>query len=163
MPKLYTIYKKYEKRMKYASYIPPEKHETVFDFLKSCEKSSDYTLFLVSKYKYYLKEGTFVNYDTGIVVLKDSKKNTTHYEYMKNHYLFVENKMSMVKEDQLEKYAPIRIELDDEKKERKKEKKGRKGDSMRSTFESILETIEEVDEDEWTLIFLSNDTIDSDL
>ncbi len=158
MPNLYTIYKKHEKRLKYASYIPVEKYNEIFDFLKSCEDSHNYIISLVAKNKYFLKQGYYSQYDSGIIVFKHIKTNQTIYEYIKNHYLFVENMMKMNKENQLEKYAPIVIDIDleDERKEKrekrekdkKKKKKRKEGSGIRHTLEAILEEVEEAEEEE---------------
>jgi hypothetical protein len=154
MPQLYTIYKKHEKRLKYASYIHPEKYDTIFQFLKNCEDPHNYIISLVAKNKYALKQGFFSNYDSGIIVCKHIKTNKTIYEYIKNHYLFIENIMKMNKENQLEKYAPIVIEFDNEedekqRREKKREKKRKRDREKHSEFRNTLEAIlEEVEEDD---------------
>ena len=63
--------------------------------------------------------------------------------------------MNMNKENQLEKYAPIVIDIDDlyvksskEKKKKKDKEKHKHKSSMRNTLESILETIEEEEDDD---------------
>jgi hypothetical protein len=155
MPNLYTIYKKHEKKLKYALYIPPEQYDQIFDFLKKCEDRHNYIISTVQKIKYSIKQGTFSNYDSGIIVFKNNKNNQTTYEYIKNCYIFVENTMNMNKENQLEKYAPIVIDIDDlyvksskEKKKKKDKEKHKHKSSMRNTLESILETIEEEEDDD---------------
>ncbi len=153
MPKLYSIYKKHEKRLKYALYIPSEKYEEIFSFLKNCENTSHYTLSLVSKIKYFLKQGTYSNYDSGILVLKNIKNNQSIYEYIKNHYLFIENMNLLNKENQLEKYEPIIIDIDvdnmkSKEKSRKEKKRKDKSSSLRNTLETILEDIEDEEDEE---------------
>lgn len=162
MPNLYTIYKKHEKKIKYALFINPNQYNEIFDFLKKCEDSHNYIISIVSKIKYIIKQGFFSNYDSGIIVIKHDKTNKAIYEYTKNCYLFIENTMNINKENQLEKYAPIVIDIDindlnikkssskEEKKKKNKDKdkhKDKHKSSMRNTLESILETIEEGEED----------------
>jgi hypothetical protein len=144
MKSLYDIYKKHNKKIKYALYINPNKYDEIFIFLKNNENNK-YLITLISKNKNILKQGKFVNYDSGIIILKNLK-NETCYEYTKNYFLFIENLDNLDKEDQSEKYAPIVIDFDlkEEKKKKKlKEKYKKPSSSIRQTLETLLEDIEE--------------------
>ena len=145
MKSLYELYKKYHKKIKYALYINSNKYDEIFNFLQKSEKNQNYLITLISKNKNIIKQGTFINYDSGILILKNLK-NETIYEYIKNYHLFIENLDNLDKEDQIEKYSPIVIDFDlkEEKKKKKlKEKYKKSSSSMRQTLETLLEDIEE--------------------
>ncbi len=149
MKSLYDIYKKHNKKIKYALYINHDKYNEIFNFLKNNSQKSNYLITLISKTKNIIKQGTFINYDSGILILKNGKEQTL-YEYIKNYFLFIENLDNLNKEDQTEKYAPIIIDFDlkEEKKKKKLKDKYKKPlSSMRQTLETLLENIEE-DENE---------------
>ncbi len=144
MVSIYELYKKYHKKIKYALYIQQNKYDEIFNFLNKNEKIKDYLITIIFKNKNIIKQGTFVNYDSGILILKNLK-NETIYEYIKNYHLFIENLENLNKEDQIEKYTPIIIDFDlkEEKKKKLKEKYKKKTSSMRQTLETLLEDIEE--------------------
>ncbi len=148
MPSLYELYKKYHKKIKYALYIKPSKYDEIFTFLKN-NQNHHYLITIIFKNKNSIKQGTFINYDSGILILKNVK-NQTLYEYIKNYYLFIENLENINKEDQREKYAPIVIDFDlkEEKRKKKlKEKYSKSSSSIRQTLETLLEDIEENNEE----------------
>ncbi len=145
MKSLYEIYKKHHKKIKYALYIDSNKYNEIFDFLKNNNENHNYLLTIIFKTKNIIKQGRFINYDSGILILKNLK-NETCYEYIKNYFLFIENLDNLEKEDQIEKYSPIVIDFDlkEEKKKKKlKEKYEKSSSSMRQTLETLLEDIEE--------------------
>ncbi len=145
MKSLYELYKKYQKKIKYALYIDSKKYDEIFNFLKDNIENNNYLITIISKTKNSIKQGSFINYDSGILILKNDK-NITCYEYIKNYHLFIENLDNMDKEDQIEKYTPIIIEFDvkEEKKKKKlKEKYKKNSSSMRQTLETLLEDIEQ--------------------
>ncbi len=144
MTNLYNIYKKFQKKIKYSLYINPEKYNNIFDFLKNESEINNYIISIVSKNNRSIKQGTFINYDCGILILKDNKNNTL-YEYIKNYHLFIENISNLEKEDQLEKYNPIVIDIDIKSnyKEDKNKNKHKKKGSMRQSLETLLEDINE--------------------
>lgn len=145
MKSLYELYKKYQKKIKYSLYINQNKYDEICDFLKKSEQNDNYLITLIFKNKNIIKQGTFINYDSGILILKNLK-NETIYEYIKNYHLFIENLDNLDKEDQIEKYSPIIIDFDlkEEKKKKKlKEKYKKSSSSMRQTLETLLEDIEE--------------------
>ncbi len=149
MKSLYELYKKHQKKIKYALYINQNKYDEIFNFLKKEEAINNYLITLILKTKNILKQGTFINYDSGILILKNLK-NETIYEYIKNYHLFIENLDNLNKEDQIEKYSPIVIDFDlkEEKKKKKlKEKYKKPSSSMRQTLETLLEDIEEEDKE----------------
>ncbi len=144
MKSIYDIYKKHNKKIKYALYVHLHKYDEIFDFLQNNE-NNNYLITIISKNKNIIKQGKFINYDSGIIILKNLK-NETCYEYIKNYFLFIENLDNLNKEDQSEKYAPIIIDFDlkEEKKKKKlKEKYKKPSSSMRQTLETLLEDIEE--------------------
>ncbi len=148
MPSIYELYKKHYKKIKYSLYIEQNKYEEIFDFLKNNIEKDNYLITLIFKSKNIIKQGVFINYDSGILILKNLK-NQTIYEYIKNYYLFIENLGNLEKENQMEKYAPIVIDFDlkEEKKKKKlKEKYKKSSSSMRQTLETLLEDIEEDNE-----------------
>ncbi len=150
MKSLYEIYKKHHKKIKYALYINSNKYDEIFNFLKKSEESkNNYLITIVFKTKNIIKQGTFINYDSGILILKNLK-NETCYEYIKNYFVFIENLDNLQKEDQIEKYSPIIIDFDlkEEKKKKKLKDKYKKSSSMRQTLETLLEDIEEDNEEE---------------
>jgi hypothetical protein len=152
MRSLYDIYKKHHKKIKYALYVNIDKHNEIFDFLKKNinnpnhqnDQNHNYLITLISKNKNIIKQGKFINYDSGILVLKNEKDQTL-YEYVKNYHLFIENLDNLNKEDQTEKYAPIIIDIDvkEEKRNKKLKEKYKKGSSIRQTLETLLEDIDE--------------------
>ncbi len=145
MKSLYEIYKKHHKKIKYALYINSNKYDEIFNFLKKSEESkNNYLITIVFKTKNIIKQGTFINYDSGILILKNLK-NETCYEYIKNYFVFIENLDNLQKEDQIEKYSPIIIDFDlkEEKKKKKLKDRYKKSSSMRQTLETLLEDIEE--------------------
>lgn len=145
MKSLYELYKKHQKKIKYALYINSIKYDEIFNFLQKSEKNQNYLITLISKNKNIIKQGTFINYDSGILILKNLK-NETIYEYIKNYLLFIENLDNLDKEDQIEKYSPIVIDFDlkeEKKKNKLKEKYKKSSSSMRQTLETLLENIEE--------------------
>lgn len=150
MPSIYELYKKHHKKIKYSLYIEQNKYDEIFNFLKNSSEKNNYLITLIFKNKNILKQGFFVDYDSGILILKNLK-NQTIYEYIKNYYLFIENLENLEKEDQMEKYTPIIIDFDlkEEKKKKKlKEKYKKQQSSMRQTLETLLEDIEEDNQEE---------------
>lgn len=145
MPSIYELYKKHYKKIKYSLYIEQNKFDEIFHFLKNSSEKNNYLITLIFKSKNILKQGIFIDYDSGILILKNLK-NQTIYEYIKNYYLFIENLENFEKEDQMEKYAPIIIDFDlkEEKKKKKlKEKYKKSSSSMRQTLETLLEDMNE--------------------
>lgn len=149
MPSIYELYKKHNKKIKYSLYIEPNKYIEIFNFLNNNTQKKDYLITLIFKNKNILKQGTFINYDSGILILKNLN-NQTIYEYIKNYHLFIENLENVNKEDQIEKYTPIIIDFDlkEEKKKKKLKEKYKKSSSMRQNLETLLEDIEEDNQEE---------------
>lgn len=150
MRSIYELYKKHHKKIKYSLYIEPNKYNEIFNFLKNSTEKNNYLITLIFKTKNMIKQGIYIEYDSGILILKNLN-NQTIYEYIKNYYLFIENLENLEKEDQMEKYAPIVIDFDlkEEKKKKKlKEKYKKQSSSMRQTLETLLEDIEEDNHEE---------------